>query len=368
MAKIHIKGIPNDIDETKVAVYRSRVITATDKFMSDLNLESISVSISTEENVTNAKTDKGSQSASGLDMSVEERAEQYECVAPYWELSQLIVSEDLINELHTAIDSITLEPLVFDTWGLRKIEPFNRSALNFHGPPGTGKTLAAHGVASQLKKNILIASYAQIESKYHGDGPKNVEAIFFAAQRDNAVLFIDEADSLLSKRLTNVTQGSEQAINSMRSQLLICLEKYKGIVIFATNLVGNYDAAFETRVRNVHFTMPDKKSRIAIWRKHIPDKLPVSEDLDIDQLAELYEGFCGRDIKNTIIDAAFQAARLGMQIINNDILTKSASKLLCTKAALISNDQSSESDNSKATSIMKSKLRDKLNDLKAENN
>ncbi|MBR8840228.1 MAG: AAA family ATPase [Stigonema ocellatum SAG 48.90 = DSM 106950] len=55
--------------------------------------------------------------------------------------------------------------------------------------------------------------------------------------RDNAVLFIDEADSLLSKRLLHVTQGSEQAINSIRSQLFICLEQYQGIVIFATNLV-----------------------------------------------------------------------------------------------------------------------------------
>ena len=48
--------------------------------------------------------------------------------------------------------------------------------------------------------------------------------IFHAAERDDAVLFLDESDSLLSKRLTNVTDGSAQAINSIRSQLLICLE------------------------------------------------------------------------------------------------------------------------------------------------
>jgi SpoVK/Ycf46/Vps4 family AAA+-type ATPase len=91
---------------------------------------------------------------------------------------------------------------------------------------------------------IIEASYAHIKSMYHGEGPKNVEALFYAAQAQNAILFIDEADSLLSRRLTNVNQGSEQAINSMRSQLLICLERFKGVVIFATNLVQNYDPAF----------------------------------------------------------------------------------------------------------------------------
>ena len=82
-----------------------------------------------------------------------------------------------------------------------------------------------------------MVSYADIESKYHGDGPKNLKSIFYAAERDKAVLFIDEADSLLSKRLTSINTGSEQAINSMRSELLICLEKFEGIVIFATNIV-----------------------------------------------------------------------------------------------------------------------------------
>jgi ATP-dependent 26S proteasome regulatory subunit len=138
---------------------------------------------------------------------------------------------------------------------------------------------------------------------YHGEGPKNVESIFLAAQRDNAVLFIDEADSLLSRRLTNVTQGSEQAINSMRSQLLICLEKFKGIVIFATNLAENYDKAFETRIRSIHFDMPDEACRKRIWECHIPSKFPLAEGLTRESVAtELakQDDFCGRDIRNAV--------------------------------------------------------------------
>ena len=140
------------------------------------------------------------------------------------------------------------------------------------GASGTGKTMAAEAIANKLNKKILEVSYADVESKFHGEGPKKVKAIFLAASRENAVLFFDEADSLLSRRLTNVTQGSEQAINSMRSQLLICLEQFKGIVIFATNLVANYDKAFLTRLISVEFTTPDAPTRKRIWDIHLPNR------------------------------------------------------------------------------------------------
>ena len=169
--------------------------------------------------------------------------------------------------------------------------------------------MAAHALAERLNRNILIASYAEIESKYHGDGPKNVQAIFYAAERDNAVLFIDEADSLLSKRLTNVTQGSEEAINSMRSQLLICLEQYQGIVIFSTNLIENYDQAFETRLKHIAFKMPDQACLKQIWCRHLVEQLPLAGEREFfaEELSKT-GGVCGRDVKNAIIDAAVATA------------------------------------------------------------
>jgi len=125
--------------------------------------------------------------------------------------------------------------------------------------------MAAEAIASRLGKKILRVSYADIESKFHGEGPKRLKGIFLAATRQDAVLFIDEADSLLSARLNHVTQGSEQAINSMRSQLLISLENHDGIVIFATNLIENYDKAFKTRLLSVEMKRPDVALREKIW-------------------------------------------------------------------------------------------------------
>ena len=62
------------------------------------------------------------------------------------------------------------------------------------------------------------------------------------------MLFFDEADSFLGKRIQNVSSSSDQAINSLRSQMLILLEDFEGVVVFATNLADNYDKAFESRI------------------------------------------------------------------------------------------------------------------------
>jgi ATP-dependent 26S proteasome regulatory subunit len=224
--KLLIQGIPDNIPEPVAAVCRSRLLTAVNKLLDETGLENIMVIVGTalesssstfEKN--NSQNGQDSQKKPDRDLSPEERAKRYKAQEPLFTFEQLVIPEKVREDLLLAVDLIQLESKVFDKWGLRKIEPFPRTALNFHGKPGTGKTLAAHAIASKINRPILVASYAQIESMYHGEGPKNVEAIFLAAEQQNALLFIDEADSLLSKRLTNVTQGSEQAINSMRSQL-----------------------------------------------------------------------------------------------------------------------------------------------------
>ena len=327
---IYIQGIPEEIPENIAAIYRSKILTSVEQLMDKTGMEHIKLHVGTSEsfdtslNITPGVSED--REHHDHELSVEDRAQRYHARQPLFKFDQLIVPEHVKEDLLLALDLIQLEALVFDEWGLRKIEPFPRTALNFYGRPGTGKTLAAHALASVIQRPILVASYAQIESMYHGEGPKNVEAIFLAAERENAVLFIDESDSLLSKRLTHVTQGSEQAINSMRSQLLICLEQFQGVVIFATNLVENYDAAFETRVRNIYFPMPDEKCRREIWKLFLIEKLPQAKDISLEQLAKI-DDVCGRDIKNAVIDAAMRTARQKKRELDMDILVESVYRI-----------------------------------------
>lgn len=258
----------------------------------------------------------------------EKLSENYQSETPRYSFDQVILPQTVRDQIMEAVGTIQVEHKVFDEWGLRTIIPNASSAMSFYGPPGTGKSMAAEAIAQKLNKKILRATYADIESKFHGEGPKMVKAIFRAAERDNAILFLDESDSLLSKRLTNVSDGSAQAINSMRSQLLICLEQFKGIVIFATNLVVNYDKAFLSRLINIEFTVPDFEARKAIWEQHLKGPglhIPLGEDVNLDELAEKYV-FCGREIKNSVKDACVTVAISGKDIVEQSDLLKAAEK------------------------------------------
>lgn len=299
-----INGMPTEISESEGAVFRSRILTAYSELRERTGNASLLISIGRDSDMKKLYSTAGQDDAE-KDSGTSAR---YVPVVPSYSFEQLILPQKIMDDIRTAIHLLKVESRIFDEWGLRTIEPNPKVALNFYGKPGTGKTLAAHAVASYLDRKILIASYAEIESKYHGDGPKNVKAIFQAAEQEKALLFIDEADSLLSRRLTNVTQGSEQAINSMRSQLLINLEQFKGVVVFSTNLVHNYDKAFETRVRHIEFPMPDEHGRCQIWKRHLPSKLPLSADVSCERLAKEIDDVCGRDIKNAVIQSAIKAA------------------------------------------------------------
>ncbi len=298
-------------------------------FSGTIGIEEGELGVPDEGKSGNESDGSGKSDDNGGENDYKQRALHYEAMEPKFSFEILKLPRVTMEQIEQALARIEYEREVFEEWGLYAIMPSPICAMSFYGPPGTGKTLAAEAIASKLGKRLIRASYADIESKYHGEGPKNVGAIFLAAEQQDAVLFIDEADSLLSKRLTNVSQGSEQAINSMRSQLLICLEKFHGIVIFATNLVVNYDQAFQSRLISVKFELPDASIREEIWRAHLyPDnkakvklKIPLAEDVDVKALAGGYE-VCGRDIRNAVVDACVAARRKGISRLTQSCLVE----------------------------------------------
>lgn len=318
-----------------------------------------------------AGASNGGEGISELDY--ENRAKAYVPVEPSYSFERVILPEEVLEKIDLALNILKYERKVFDEWGLYEIQPNPSSSLSFYGPSGTGKTMAAEAIAQKLGKKILKVSYADVESKYHGEGPKMVKAIFLAAAREDAVLFFDEADSLLSKRLTNVTQGSEQAINSMRSQLLICLEEFRGIVIFATNLIVNYDSAFLTRLISVEFKMPDSVTRRRIWDVHVrpaedgrPHKLniPLAEDVNTEYLAEKYE-FAGREIRNAVINACVAAAIKKRDIVTQEDLVKACDKIVEENARIANANDHTVS--SKTKDALKQVALDKINEGNVSN-
>jgi len=232
---------------------------------------------------------------------------------PKYKLSQVIMPKELEKEIKKTLTILESRELIYDKWGFSEIEPAPKAILNFYGPPGTGKTMTAQAIADYLGVKIMALNYADIESKYVGDAPKNLVKAFEIAQKEKALLFFDEADSFLGKRISNVSSSSDQAVNSLRSQLLILLENFEGIVIFATNLIKNYDKAFESRIfKHLKFDLPDENHRKLIIEKSIPQKVPFENnqrlnEVQLTELAKITEGLSGRYIKNGILNALTNA-------------------------------------------------------------
>ena len=233
-------------------------------------------------------------------------------------LDQLVLDADTLARIHEAVNVLVSQDLLFDAWNLASVARTGRRvALNFYGPPGTGKTLAADAIADLLGREILVISYAELESKYVGETPKNIKAAFTRAAEHNALLFFDEADSILGKRLTSINQSADNGINVARSTTLIELDNFDGVVIFASNLVRNYDTAFLRRMlAHVAFRLPAAEQRKCIWQCHLPSELPLAPDVDLDELARFSEGAAGGDIQNAVLLAASYASmRSGAQRI-----------------------------------------------------
>lgn len=226
-------------------------------------------------------------------------------------LADVILPESTKHQVDLILAELEYQDLIYQEWGMAEKHKLDKAlSVNFSGPPGTGKTLTAEAVAHALNLKLLDVPYEQIESKYVGETPKNIRGAFEFAAENQAVLFFDEADSFLGKRLENVTQATDTAVNLTRSVMIKQLSAYEGIVIFATNLIRNYDPAFISRIRcKIQFYLPNEEARAEIWQAQIPSKLPLDDSVNFAELAKEFADISGRDIKNAVFQAVVAAAR-----------------------------------------------------------
>jgi SpoVK/Ycf46/Vps4 family AAA+-type ATPase len=233
-----------------------------------------------------------------------------ETVTPQRTLADVVLAPQTRRTLDQALAQVRNQTLIFGRWGLGERHALGRGlAFNFAGPPGTGKTICAEAIAQALGMKLLVVDYAEAESMWVGETPKNIVATFRAAAEQNAVLFFDEADAIATRRSAGTALPHDREMNLTVNVLLRELEAFNGIVIFATNLAANFDPAFERRIRtHVLFEMPGVEERARIWQLQIhPKKTPLAPDVDFRRLAERYV-VSGGDIKNAVIKAAAAAA------------------------------------------------------------
>ncbi|MBU7581938.1 MAG: ATP-binding protein [Nostoc sp. TH1S01] len=233
---------------------------------------------------------------------------------PKWTLEEVALSQSTLEQIDQMVAYIQNRDKLLNHWQFNRfLKAGSALSVNFFGVPGTGKSITAEAIAHKLGLSIIRANYGELESSFVGGTSDNLASVFKTAEETKSLLFFDEADAVLSRRISNLSQAADHGVNSAQSTLLTLLDKFNGIIVFATNLFDNYDEAFLRRILfNIEFLPPDLVMREHLWRFHLSENVP--KEVSYEHLANISNGLCGGDIKNITI-------KLGLKLLTGKVQT-----------------------------------------------
>lgn len=225
-----------------------------------------------------------------------------EIITPNIAIEHVVLDEELKQEVINLVKERETFLQRRVDWGIEKILSYGMGTIMlFSGDPGTGKTMLAHALANKAELKLLQVNVPNLLES-GGDFEECFRLILREACLQNAILFFDEADELFSDRCMNHNMPT----------ILKEFERFDGIAILATNRKQILDEALDRRILyKLDFSLPTPEMREQIWREHLPESLPMADDINISELAETFE-FSGGYIKNAVLLATQKAiARKG---------------------------------------------------------
>jgi transitional endoplasmic reticulum ATPase len=204
-------------------------------------------------------------------------------------------------------------------WPLSSPEKFDRMGIQppkgvlLYGPPGTGKTLMAKAVANETGANFISVRGPQLLSKWVGESEKAIRQTFKKARQvAPCVIFFDELDSLAPARSGGgESRVSERVVNQLLTELDGLEELEDVMVVGATNRPDMIDPALLRSGRFDRLVLlgsPDEEGREEILEIHTEDQ-PLSEDVNLTELAEITDGYVGSDLESIAREAGLIALR-----------------------------------------------------------
>jgi transitional endoplasmic reticulum ATPase len=205
-------------------------------------------------------------------------------------------------------------------WPLKTPEIFSRLGIKppkgilLYGPPGCGKTLLARAVATESEANFISIKGPEVFSKWVGESEKAIREVFRKARMAApAVIFFDEMDSLTPRRGAGFSDSgvSERVISQLLTEMDGIVTLQDIVVVAATNRPDMVDPAvlrpgrFD---RLIYVPEPDEKSRLQIFKLYTKG-MPLSKDVDVNQLAVAAKYYSGADIESLCREAAMHALR-----------------------------------------------------------
>ena len=203
-----------------------------------------------------------------------------------------------------------------------------------YGPPGTGKTLLAKAVAGEANAPFFSISGSEFMELYVGVGASRVRELFERAKKNApAIIFVDEIDAVGRHRGSGIGGGNderEQTLNQLLVEMDGFDERANIILIAATNRPDILDPALLRPGRfdrQIAVEAPDLKGREAILKVHAQGK-PLTEQVDLRQIAKRTPGFTGADLANVLNEAALLTARSDMQFIDERAIDEAIDRVI----------------------------------------
>lgn len=201
------------------------------------------------------------------------------------------------------------------------------------GAPGTGKTLLAKAVAGEANVPFFSISGSDFVEMFVGVGASRVRDLFAEAKKNApCIVFIDEIDAVARRRGTGMGGGHDEREQTL-NQMLVEMDGFgtnEGIIVMAaTNRVDILDPAILRPGRfdrKITVSPPDVGGREEILNVHARNK-PLSEDVDLKQVAQTTAGFTGADLENLLNESAIHAAKENRAYIQQEDIKKSFIKV-----------------------------------------
>jgi AAA+ superfamily predicted ATPase len=263
---------------------------------------------------------------------------------------QLVFDDATSEKLNLAVTTAENSNVLLNEWDLGKYISYGNSmTMLFSGGPGLGKTAAAEALAHRLKKPILLVDYSQLFNCFLGQTEKNIVRFFNMARTNNAVLFFDEADSVVTNR---DSAGHETFYAKFTNLMLTQIESFSGVLILATNRADSLDPALARRMMvKIAFRLPGEEQRLQILQRLIPEKMPLADDVELASIAQ-YE-LSGGQLKNVVLNAGrFALARKPLIAVTMDDFQRALNLEVGDDAVIVGKSSANEPGGAKSNTVL----------------